>query len=88
MNSSQKQLIAITLLVGAAAAGLLRLTSRRECWRRSEVVGAVGAALRRLLVFTAALVCLAATPTAYAMAGAILLGFPLAWGLRGIFPPS
>jgi len=78
------------LLVGLGAEELFQTARRRE-WTPGAVEAAMGVALRRLLVFTAALCCLVGEPTEPTglLAGVgILLGFPLSWGLRRVFPPS
>lgn len=75
-------------LVLCAAVGLLRAARRTEPWTPAAVMAAMGCALRRMLVFTAALACLVSTPLAFAVAGLILCLYPVAWFLRGAFPPS
>jgi hypothetical protein len=72
----------------AAASGLLRAALARERWSHGEVARDVGAGLRRLLVATAALSLCAGAPGSGIVALAILAGYPLAHGLRRVFPPS
>ena len=78
----------LPLALGAAGAtGLFRLARRAE-WSRPEVMAAMGAALRRLLVFTATAALLVEGTSAIVVAGAVLLGYPLSFALRRVFPPS
>jgi hypothetical protein len=72
----------------AAAGGLVRAALARERWSQAEVARDVGAGLRRLLVATAALSLCSAAPGSRTVAVAILAGYPLAHGLRRVFPPS
>ncbi len=69
------------------ALGLVRAALSSE-WSAGRVEAAMGIALRRLLIFTAAASCLAGGPHGLWVAAGILAGFPLAWGLRRVFPPS
>jgi 4-hydroxybenzoate polyprenyltransferase len=71
----------------AGAVGLFRAAGNRE-WTSGAVEAAMGLALRRLLIFTAATSCLAGAPHGYWVATGILLGFPISWGLRRVLPPS
>ena len=71
----------------AGAAGILR-ASRVARWTRGDVLRAMGVSLRRLLVLTAAVALAVGGRDAWLVAGAILAGFPLAYALRGVFPPS
>jgi 4-hydroxybenzoate polyprenyltransferase len=87
-NASWVGRLVAGLLVLAAAPGLLKAARRDEPWTPTAVMEAMGSALRRMLVFTAALTCLANTPFAFASAGIIMLLYPAAWLLRGAFPPS
>lgn len=96
------QLVPAGLAVLAAWA-LVREVLRRGPWTRADAGRATGLGLRRLLVFSA-LVALAAVPArsvviegvpslvssvlALAVAAAILCGFPIAVGLRRVFPPT
>lgn len=75
------------VLAGFGAEELLE-SARRSEWTPRAVVAAMGVALRRLLVFAAALSCLAGGPHGGWVALGILGGFPVAWGLRRVFPPS
>jgi 4-hydroxybenzoate polyprenyltransferase len=79
----------LSLALGAAGAfALVREASRGGAWPRGRVLRAMGLALRRLLVFTAALAVCAPWPDGLVVAAAILCGYPLAHVLRGVFPPS
>lgn len=84
-----RQLPAIAVaFVGAW--GLSRARGRAT-WTREDVQRVMGIALRRLLVFTAAVALLAFRPgewDAVIVAAAILAGFPLSHALRKTFPPS
>lgn len=75
-------------LAVAAAAGLLQRARTTDTWTPGDVMASMGCALRRMLVFTAALACLVGTPLAFGAAAGILLLYPVAWFLRGVFPPS
>lgn len=84
----------------AGAYELAAIALRTKSWTRPLVERAMGACLRRLLVFTAAVALTAfvfprdtdamsrATWPAALVALAILGGYPLAFGLRKVFPPS
>ncbi len=79
------------ILVLWASVDLVRRAHRhRGRWTRPDVLGAMGAALRRLLVVTAsiALVAGSAGPAGPWVAAGILAGYPLAYSLRRAFPPS
>ncbi len=81
---------AAALVSWAGAAGLARAARSPEPWTRKRVEAAMGMALRRLLLFTAAcallLVAAGATP---ALAAALCLaGYPVSLALRRVFPPS
>lgn len=69
------------------AAGLWRL-SARTAWERADVVRAMGAALRRLLVFTATCAASAGHRDGLLVALVALAGYPVSHGLRRVFPPS
>lgn len=79
--------LALALL---GALGLFREALRRGAWSRADCGRATGAALRRLLVFTACAVLAARTHSldGWLVAGAILAGFALSAGLRRLFPPT
>jgi 4-hydroxybenzoate polyprenyltransferase len=83
---------ASALVAWSGAAGLFLLVRRtRGAWARASVMRAMGMALRRLLVLTAALTLCAwrpPDPAPLLVAAAILCGYPAAWGLRRVFPPS
>jgi hypothetical protein len=79
------------LLAWPAAFTLWRRSMRAQSWTRADVEAAMGLALRRLLVFSAALAALAWREPhldALFVAGAILTGFFVAAQLRRVFPPS
>lgn len=80
--------LAAVCLTGAAAAGLVHRARIVSEWSPAEVQGAMGLALRRLLVMTAAFALASGPPEGQLVALGILLGYPLSWGLRGAFPPS
>lgn len=70
-----------------AAWGLVQLAAQKQ-WTRPLVQAAMGAALRRLILFTA-LVAAHASGSAGLWVGAIILaGFPISFSLRKLFPPS
>ncbi len=81
-------------LGAAAATGLwqaARSAGPQEAWTRARVQAAMGLCLRRLLVFAAVLVLADWSPgrnTPLLAAGVLLAGYPLAHGLRRVFPPS
>ncbi|MCY2958593.1 MAG: UbiA family prenyltransferase [Planctomycetota bacterium] len=82
---------AAVALAIAGAAGLLAAARPGRTWSRGDVERAMGIALRRLLVASAVVALLAVRPGSWdgaLVAAAILLGFPLAHGLRRVFPPS
>ena len=81
------ELVAAVAVACAGAAGILR-ASRVERWTRGDVLRAMGVSLRRLLVLTAAVALAVGGADAWLVSGAILAGFPLAYALRGVFPPS
>lgn len=75
------------LLVGAA--GLWRRSLSPEPWTPGRVGASMGLALRRLLLFSAALALLGSSPQARLVAAALLgLGYPFARLLARRFPPS
>jgi hypothetical protein len=57
-------------------------------WSSGDLTSATGLALRRLLVFTAAVALSAGGSASWIVAGAILCGYPVSFALRGVFPPS
>ena len=77
-------------VAGFGAFGLLRTALATKHWDRAAVGRAMGSALRRLLAFTAAaaLLPLSDGTDGLIVALAILAGYPLAFLLRGLFPPS
>ncbi|MEM7309754.1 MAG: UbiA family prenyltransferase [Planctomycetota bacterium] len=77
-----------SLVVAAGAFGLLRAAFRQRAWTRPEVMRTMGMALRRLLVFTAGVAVMRGTAHGLAVAAVVLLGYPLSYGLRRVFPPS
>jgi 4-hydroxybenzoate polyprenyltransferase len=79
---------AAAVIALAGALGLLLRSLRPTVWSRSDVMAAVGMALRRLLVGTAAIAAQADTSAGLWVAGAILCGYPLSFVLRRVFPPT
>jgi 4-hydroxybenzoate polyprenyltransferase len=77
---------AVLAVLGSRA--LLVRALRGELASAGAVMASVGMALRRLLVATAALAAQAGSPSGLVVAGAILLGYPLAFALRRVFPPT
>lgn len=80
-------LVGLAIAVHAARPLLTRGRSR-EPFSHSEVEQTVGAALRRLLVFQAAIALGAGSLAGFGIALGVLLGYPLAARLRTVFPPS
>ncbi|HVS18198.1 MAG TPA: UbiA family prenyltransferase [Planctomycetota bacterium] len=89
------------LLAGYSAASLAREALRKEDWTRARVGRTAGMALRRLLVFSAAVawcaplaagidwdVPFAESKRAWVVAPLLLLGYPIALRLRRVFPPT
>ncbi len=76
------------LVAAAGAFGLLRLALRTAAWTRGDVLRAMGVALRRLIVFDAAVALLSGTVSGLVAGGSLLLGLPLSFALRRVFPPS
>ena len=75
----------------SGAWALLRLARETKTWTKPKVIAAMGVALRRLLVFTAAAAALAWNPPHHAallVAAAIFCGYPISFLLRKVFPPS
>ncbi|MFN0007537.1 MAG: UbiA family prenyltransferase [Planctomycetota bacterium] len=79
---------AALLLAAAGALGLIRAAHRPGIWSSEDLTRATGFALRRLLVFTAAVALSAGGTASWIVAGAILCGYPVSFALRGVFPPS
>ena len=77
---------------GWGAFGLVRLALAKGPWTRGRILGAMGAALRRLLIFTATCALVAASLSdaldGWIVAALILAGYPLSFALRKVFPPS
>lgn len=84
------------LVAACGAFGLVRLALKKTEWTRGDVMQAMGAALRRLLIVTASAALLHVEWTnlesdgkvGLIVAGAILAGYPVSFFLRGLFPPS
>ena len=79
--------------LGVGAAAALFLIFRRALpvhdWTRAEVMPAMGTCLRFLLVASATIAFAGGRLDAFLVGAAILLvGYPLAWTLRQVFPPS
>jgi hypothetical protein len=79
---------AAVIVVALALVAPLKLVLATPEWTHARVLGAMGALLRRLLVFTAALALLAGWPYGVFVAALIGCGYPLAFALRKLFPPS
>ena len=81
---------AAALALGAAASvGLWREARRLSGeWKPHQVIPAMGCALRRMLIFSAALAVLPGTLESASVAVLILGLYPMAWYLRRAFPPS
>ncbi|MBI5431941.1 MAG: UbiA family prenyltransferase [Planctomycetes bacterium] len=80
-----------TLVVGLlawAAWAPLRLAFTVRTWTGALATQATGMLLRRLLVFTAAVAISRGSIDGLCIGGAILCGYPLAFALRRVFPPS
>ncbi len=80
-------LLASLTLAAAGAAGLVRRASASD-WSPRSIQGLMGMALRRLLVFSAAVAVLPGTEHAWVASAVILCGYPLSHVLRRVFPPS
>jgi len=83
----------VALLLGiGASVELLRLARHLRVWTPPELLPAMGCALRRLLVFSAAAAALPASvsggATNLVVVAGILALYPVSYFLRGIFPPS
>ena len=85
---SRERMWAALVLAGAGAIGLVQAARHAGPWSADDVSWATGLALRRLLVFTAAVALCAGGSAAWVVAGAILCGYPVSFALRGVFPPS
>ncbi len=92
-------LLAILVAVDWAAAGSMLAGLGRSAWTREQVGAAAGRALRRLLVFTATCALAAVLwvdtwslgipgPNGTHVAILIMLGYPLSFALRRVFPPT
>lgn len=82
-------LIAVTFCILALQAlPLLRLAGRKQPFRHSEVVSAMGLALRRLLVFQAAAAWLTGLPAGFVVGLVLFALVPLGRRLARTFPPS
>jgi hypothetical protein len=75
-------------LLAVAGAWALVTSALKEGWTPARVQASVGIALRLLLVYTAAASLTGLTPYAWFAAPLILSGYPLAHGLRRVFPPT
>ena len=88
MHLADHRIPLATLVAAGGAFGILRLAFRSGAWTRGGVMRAMGMALRRLIVFDAAVAMLVGTASGLAAGLCILLGLPLSFGLRRVFPPS
>src|SRR5258708_5799460 len=76
-------------LVATAPLAALRigwLALRTRSWTRASVLSSMGSALRLLLFYTASVAWLGGG--AWLALGLLAIGYPLAWVLRQVFPPS
>lgn len=76
-------------LAATAPAAALRIgwiALRTRTWTRPVIMGSMGSALRLLLFYSASVAWVGAGPLC-ALA-ILVLGYPLAWFLRQVFPPS
>jgi hypothetical protein len=87
-QAARLRLWAAVVLAAVGSAGLLGAAQGFSTWSGPEVTRATGLALRRLLVFTAAVALSAGGADGWIVAGAILSGYPVSYALRGLFPPS
>ncbi|MFT7484978.1 MAG: hypothetical protein ACI9F9_000824 [Candidatus Paceibacteria bacterium] len=71
-----------------ASVGLVRSGQGLKSWQPSDVMAAMGCALRRMLPFSASVAFLVGTSFAMAAGVAILLLTPVSFWLRKVFPPS
>jgi 4-hydroxybenzoate polyprenyltransferase len=79
----------VALFLGIAASiGLLRQAKKLETWVPADVVPAMGCALRRMLVFSAAVAALPGGLNNALVVLLILSLYPVAWYLRRVSPPS
>jgi len=78
------------VLAFVGALGLIFAADRiaRQPWNPLEIQRTAGMALRRLLICSATLAFGAGTLDGALVAFAILLGYPLAFALRKVFPPT
>ena len=77
--------------VGLSILGSLALASKAfplTPWSPGRVQAAVGLSLRLLLVFTAAVALGSTAPQGWYAAAIICAGYPIAHGLRKVFPPT
>jgi 4-hydroxybenzoate polyprenyltransferase len=72
----------------AGALGLVARSLRGGALSQRDVMAAVGMALRRLIVATAAIAAQAGSSDGLWVAAAILCGFPVSFVLRRVFPPT
>ncbi len=86
--ASRRALLASLVIGGAGAWGLLARALHSSGWSPRGIQQVMGMALRRLLVFTAAVAVLPGTRAAWIVAALILCGYPLSFLLRRAFPPS
>lgn len=79
--------VALVLAVWASL-GLIQKSRALRTWTPESIIPAMGCALRRMLVFSAAMCALPGTLESLSIAAGITALYPVAWYLRGIFPPS
>ena len=78
----------VLTLAGLGLAVLLRSAFAEKAWPPARVQASVGTALRLLLVYAAAAALTGTGSFAPVAAACILAGYPIAYGLRKLFPPT
>jgi len=86
LDSIRRGLVTVFSVVGAGA--LVRHAIGGAAWTPARVQACVGVSLRLLLVYTASCALTGLPPYAWIAAPLILAGYPLAHGLRKVFPPT
>ena len=76
--------LAVTAPLAAGYLGWIAHQTRN--WSRGAIVAAMGSALRLLLFYSASVAWVGGGPLL--ALGLLAVGFPLAWALRQVFPPS
>jgi len=79
----------VAAIVGTAGGlWLIGRSPQSASWTHADVGKAAGMALRRLLVATSAIAAGSLAEDGVVVAAAILLGYPLSYALRKVFPPT